>query len=161
MRRCKCPGSWKSFLSCTSQLSGDKILLLSFLGGSWQLLGCKHCFPLWVHWGSEIHIWKPKIVDGCDILLYLYGRKYSISQTDILFLGYCEISLVTRTLFNYSTPVLIYINIDHFPLLRIPHRFWILEPFPKCDSLGCALILCLELEAISTETPNKYVPFNH
>ena len=31
---------------------------------------------------SEIYIWKAEIADGCDILVYWYGRKYSISQGD-------------------------------------------------------------------------------
>ena len=30
--------------------------------------------------GSEIHIWRAGITDGCDIFVYWYGRKCSISQ---------------------------------------------------------------------------------
>ena len=30
--------------------------------------------------GSEIHIWKVGIANVCDLLVYSYGRKYSISQ---------------------------------------------------------------------------------
>ena len=30
--------------------------------------------------GSEIHIWRVGIVDSCDIFVYGYGRKYSISH---------------------------------------------------------------------------------
>ena len=32
-------------------------------------------------WGSEIHIWRARIADGCDLLIYWYGGKYSISQS--------------------------------------------------------------------------------
>ena len=29
---------------------------------------------------SEIHIWRARVADGCDNLVYWYSRKYSISQ---------------------------------------------------------------------------------
>lgn len=33
---------------------------------------------------SEIHIWRPKIADGCTILLYWYGSKYCFISVCIL-----------------------------------------------------------------------------
>lgn len=32
---------------------------------------------------SEIHIWRLKIADGCTILVYWYGSKYSVSQVSV------------------------------------------------------------------------------
>ena len=31
--------------------------------------------------GSGIHIWRARTPDGCDILVYWYSKKYSISHT--------------------------------------------------------------------------------
>ena len=84
MGRCKSLGSLTSFLSYASQLSGPisciflhPELLCSPEGvaadvatRSLQLPGCPQ--------GSEIHIWRAEITDDPDILVYWYGRKYSI-----------------------------------------------------------------------------------
>ena len=40
--------------------------------------------------GSEIHIWRPEITDGYDILVYRHGRKHSISHANIIRLTYDE-----------------------------------------------------------------------
>ena len=71
-------------------------------GCAWWLLDSRLCFSwmpfssvqfsrsvmsnsLWPHGHStlgfsEIHIWRAGMAGGCDILIYWYGRKYSISQ---------------------------------------------------------------------------------
>ena len=33
-------------------------------------------------WGLEIHIWRARIADGCDILVYWHSRKYVISPVE-------------------------------------------------------------------------------
>ena len=39
--------------------------------------------------GSLAHMWMARTEDSCDILIYWYGRKYSISQNDLHFRGWC------------------------------------------------------------------------
>ena len=91
---CKCLGLLKSFLSYAFQLSGASILLLAFhnlrvavkdscwIAGIVLLFGHSQ--------GPEIHIWRPEITGGCDILVYWHDRKHSISLANILRLTYDE-----------------------------------------------------------------------
>ena len=84
MGRCKSLGSLTSFLSYASQLSGPASCIFlhperlcspegvaaAVATRSLQLPGCPQ--------GSEIHIWRAEITDDPEILVYWYGRKYSI-----------------------------------------------------------------------------------
>ena len=86
----------KSFLSYTSRLSGGQcpvfltppphpcslVLIIANgcqIAGIVLLPGC----PL----GSEIHVQKAGITSGCGILVYSYGRKYSISHPHTCMMG--------------------------------------------------------------------------
>ena len=33
--------------------------------------------------GGFIHVWRPQIAEGCYILVYCFGRRYSISYYDL------------------------------------------------------------------------------
>ena len=96
MGRCKILGLLKPFLSYMSQLSGISIQFLWFLtslppnpeslishacggGGWWQhLLDQRDCV---LFWECSFKFGGPQITDGCYILLYWYGRRYSTSQS--------------------------------------------------------------------------------
>ena len=65
-----------------------KLNLFSSQGDNLSLPACEWLWHSWVPCvGSgttcqrdpEIHIWKARIMDICDILVYWYGRRYSIS----------------------------------------------------------------------------------
>ena len=85
IRRYKYLGSLNSFLSYESQLSSTSILHFHISQPSihreWQQLYCGIVFPLGGLPVSAIHIWKPRIMDGSNILIYSYGRRYSISHS--------------------------------------------------------------------------------
>ena len=90
--RCKNVGSLKSFLSYAPQPSGASILcshVLSFLplrlttgsgcslmAATWQVF-----FPSWVPSGLTSSLSVVVAFTDCDILVYWYGKKYSISHT--------------------------------------------------------------------------------
>ena len=82
-------GLLKSFFSYASQLSGASILgrpsILGLIacGREWRQLDGRQragiVLPMHPP-GSEIHIWRAGKIDSCDIFVYSYGRKYSISH---------------------------------------------------------------------------------
>ena len=88
MGRCKSLGSIKSFISYASKLSGASTLFftswktyLKFtIGGGYSLTPARwqvfFSFPN----ALRAHIGELK-ADNCAILVYLYGRKYSISHS--------------------------------------------------------------------------------
>ena len=80
-------GLTKSFLSYASLLSGASILHFSppeFLSAhhkeGLQPDGCPWTLLPECPWGSGIHIWKARITNDCEILVYWYGKTYSISH---------------------------------------------------------------------------------
>ena len=62
-------GLGKLFLSYASQLPGASSILYFHI-------------PPTSPPDSEIHIWKDRNTDACDILVYRYGRRYSISYSN-------------------------------------------------------------------------------
>ena len=72
------------------------------MAGTWWLLDGRCSFPSWVSSGFTSSHWKATITDGCDIsdgcdtLVYWYGRKYSISHMYI----YVYIFLIFFILFK-------------------------------------------------------------
>ena len=85
MERCKHLAYWNHFFHRNSPIWGRYLApwfsyifsssLATGSGGSWQLLDGRHCPPFWCPLGPEAHIWRSEIPDGCDILVYWYGRK--------------------------------------------------------------------------------------
>ena len=85
-------------------------------------------------WGSGVHIWRTIITDDCDILVYWYGRKYSIPQGESLY----ESSIFrvlyegnTQGLDLHNSSVLIYICVYVKPFYKIfPQTifdYWIID----------------------------------
>ena len=90
MGRCKNLGSLKLFLSCASQLSWASISVFShpelpwgspwgvtavLMAATWQVL-----IPFLSALRLRNSHWRAAIADDCDILVYWYGRKHSISH---------------------------------------------------------------------------------
>ena len=92
MGRCKSLGPLKSFLSHASQLSGVSILrfftswvssVLTVENGATPWLSyCRHCSSRVPSEFRNPHL-EAGIADGCDSLVYWYGRKYSISHSSL------------------------------------------------------------------------------
>ena len=92
MGRCKCLGTLKSLPSYASQLSGASTLLLVSHGLSPACTlttvsavagaGPQALLSVSAHLGLRHSHLEPQIADGCDILVYWYGRKYSISHLE-------------------------------------------------------------------------------
>ena len=107
MIRYRSLGSPKSFLWYTPPLSRASILYfhipsffrahrgewLQGVAARWQVF---FFFPEFLQGGSH---WKAAITEGCDILVYWYGRKYPISQLEI---GKKEIKLYLSTKVHQS-----------------------------------------------------------
>ena len=130
MGRCKSLSSQKSFLLYASQLSGTNILCFpgltieggcSLMGAGWQVL----LFPPRAHWLTV----EAAMVKDCDILVYWYGRKYSISQ---LYLLSSEITK-TRQLGHHHQPLVHPVSPNRS---RLSVLFW--EPI-------CIMGLCFEM----------------
>ena len=105
MGRFKCLSLLKSYLLYTSQLSGASILHFVFVcsvcffilkfssliivgSGRW-LPPASIVLPFGGPLGSEIHMWRARIKDGCDILVYRYRRRHFISHQPAFFLELC------------------------------------------------------------------------
>ena len=78
MQRCPPLGSLNSFFSCAPQLSGaHPVSVLTLRSSRWLLLAFIPPAPQPSPWGvaaspgsvlgALIHIWRPEIIDGCDI----------------------------------------------------------------------------------------------
>ena len=94
-----------SSLLYASQLSGASVLrfshpesLVLIVESGCSLVAAKsHRYsPSWVHLGLRNSRWGAGIVDNCDILIYWYGRKYSISQNHALILSFAFLLCTTR-----------------------------------------------------------------
>ena len=90
MGRCRSLGPLTSFLSHSSQLSGVSFLcfftswvssVLTVENGATPWLSyCRHCSSRVPSEFRNPHL-EAGIADGCDSLVYWYGRKYSISHS--------------------------------------------------------------------------------
>ena len=91
MGRCKCLGTLKSLPSYASRLSGASTLLLVSHGLSPACTltavagaGLQALLSVRAHLGLRHSHLESQIADGRDILVYWYGRKYSISHLETI-----------------------------------------------------------------------------
>jgi len=89
MGSCKSLGSLKSFFwYAPSYLGLGSCVSISWAspgspwGGAavWWLLDGRYSFPSWVSSGFPGPHWRAAITDACDVHVFWYRRKYSISQ---------------------------------------------------------------------------------